>query len=240
MIGLMLEDFETHNFTKYNWDTLASNSWTITNTGAYEGNYCTKSATIGNMQSSILSIALTVLGNDSISFYSKVSSEQDWDFLNFKIDGNIAGSWSGSTAWEKQSYAVTPGNHIFSWVYEKDINTASGNDCAWVDFISLPAVYSTIGVGINDLSAENSAQLMVYPNPATSDFKIVYTLLEKSDVNIRMYDAKGQLIFNRVEEKQAAANHIINFNASDLRNGVYVLSLQTDKQMITRKIILTR
>ena len=48
-------------------------------------------------------------------------------------------SWSGEEGWARAAYAVTAGTHTFKWAYSKDGSVVSGSDCAWVDFIVLPA-----------------------------------------------------------------------------------------------------
>ncbi|MCD4747373.1 MAG: T9SS type A sorting domain-containing protein, partial [Bacteroidales bacterium] len=104
----------------------------------YEGVYCAKSGDIGDNQNSELRLEYEVQSNDSISFYIKVSSESNYDYIKFYIDGTLKGQWAGSQGWTRKSYAVSDGNHIFKWIYDKDTYVSSGNDCAWVDYISLP------------------------------------------------------------------------------------------------------
>lgn len=240
MIGLMIEDFETDNFTKYAWDTASLNAWTIVNAGAYEGSYCAKSASIGDSQSSTFSITLDVLGNDSISFYRKVSSESGYDFLIFSIDGNTIEKWSGIKSWEKVSYPITTGSHILSWTYEKDNYSISGSDCAWVDFIALPAIHTNIGVNIEDLSTENTAQLSISPNPANDIINISYKLQTNTDVSLKIFSANGQMVYSNGNEYKAAGNYSIGLNASLLSRGIYFISLKTNNQVLTQKLIITK
>lgn len=240
MIGLMIEDFETANFTKYAWDTASLNAWTIVNAGAYEGSYCAKSASIGDSQSSAFSITLDVLGNDSVSFYRKVSSESGYDFLIFSIDGNTIEKWSGIKSWEKVSYPITTGTHILSWTYEKDNYSISGSDCAWVDFIALPAIHTNIGVNIEDLSTENTAQLSISPNPANDIINISYKLQTNTDVSLKIFSANGQMVYSNGNEYKAAGNHSIGLNASLLSRGIYFISLKTNNQVLTQKLIITK
>jgi hypothetical protein len=240
MIGLMVEDFETAGFTKFDWDTTSVNSWTIINNGAYEGSYCSKSGSIAHSQSSSFSISLNVLGNDSISFFRKVSSEASYDFLNFNIDGNLMGKWSGSLPWARVSYPITTGTHLLSWAYTKDESTVSGNDCAWVDFIVLPAIYTTIGVGIDDLSLENTLKLSISPNPANDQILISYNLSKNSDVSLKIFNANGQMIFSNEKDYHLAGNYSIDLNADLLSRGIYFVSLQTNNQVITQKLIITK
>ncbi len=240
MIGVMAEDFETNNFTKFNWDTTDLNPWTIANTLSYQGSYSAKSGTIGDNQSSVLSISIDVLSNDSISFYRKVSSESNYDYLNFKIDGNLIARWSGNKAWTRVSFPITTGNHLLSWIYSKDESTANGSDCAWVDFIVLPAIHTTISLGIDEMRVENTNQLFIFPNPANDQINISYQLSAKSDVSLTIFNSNGQKVYSEVNSEKSAGNYTVNLNAISLSKGIYFISLQTNHQVITQKLILTK
>ncbi|HZK07698.1 MAG TPA: C25 family cysteine peptidase [Bacteroidales bacterium] len=138
-VGLILEDFETGDFSQYDWQFSGNANWTITNVSPHEGIYCAKSGTIGNNQYSSLKVTMDVVNDDEISFYHKVSSENTYDFLRFLIDGSVKGSWSGSTQWSQATYSVSAGEHTFEWKYQKDPAVGSGFDCGWVDYINFPA-----------------------------------------------------------------------------------------------------
>jgi hypothetical protein len=138
-IGSIVEDFETANFASYDWQFDGYSEWTIWETG-YSGSYSARSGSIPNSQSTTLKITLTVLADDTISFYRKVSSEDGYDFLNFYIDESLKSQWSGNMNWEKVSFPVTQGEHTFRWVYEKDSYVVSGSDCGWIDLIEFPAI----------------------------------------------------------------------------------------------------
>lgn len=137
-VGQSVEDFETGNFLEYNWTMGGNAPWTIVSTGQYEGAYAAASGSIGNSQSSTLSVSQQVGAAGNISFYYKVSSEASWDWLRFYIDGVEKGAWSGSAGWAQASYPVTTGTHTFLWKYEKDGSQIGGSDKAWVDFIVFP------------------------------------------------------------------------------------------------------
>lgn len=138
-IGLVSEDWETGNFLKFPWIT-TSYPWIITNVGPYQGTYSAISGAIPNNAFSVLSVSFTVISEDSISFYRKVSSELNYDFLIFKIDNNELGSWSGEVPWGRVAFPVSAGNHTFSWTYSKDPAVTGGSDCAWIDYILFPPI----------------------------------------------------------------------------------------------------
>jgi len=139
-IGLVLEDFETGNFTRFPWTPGGNLPWTITSTDPQEGVYCAKSGTITHSDTSDLSVTVTILAADTIRFYYKVSSESGYDYLRFYIDGAQQAQWSGTVAWTQAAFAVTAGNHTFLWRYLKDGSLSSGSDCAWLDYIIFPPI----------------------------------------------------------------------------------------------------
>ncbi len=129
--------FESGSFEQY-WTFGGNLPWTITGTGAYEGTYCSKSGIITHNQRSEMEISFSLSEEGFISFYRKVSSEANWDFLKFYIDGILLDEWSGEQSWAEVTFPVSQGNHTFKWVYTKDANTSDGSDCAWVDCVVFP------------------------------------------------------------------------------------------------------
>ena len=137
--GLIVEDWETGDFSQFDWQTGGNNNWMITTVNPYEGAYCVTSGDISDNQSSYLSITYNVLANGEISFFKKVSSESNYDFLSFYIDNNLQEHWSGEVAWSEASFPVTSGQHTFTWEYTKDVSVSGGSDCGWIDYIVLPS-----------------------------------------------------------------------------------------------------
>ncbi len=140
-VGLIVEDFETGDFSAYNWTNGGDLPWVIDSTNAYEGNYCaTVQDDLDNSESSYLEITLNNVPEGSeLSFAYKVSSETNYDFLRFYVDGLEVNSWSGEVAWNTYTYTFTSGgNHTVKWEYEKDGSVSSGDDKAWLDFIVFP------------------------------------------------------------------------------------------------------
>ena len=138
-IGLIMEDWESGNFDQYDWETGGNAPWDISTENPYEGNYCVKSGSISDNQTSSLSISYELFNSGDISFYKKVSSEANYDFLTFSIDGSVQDQWSGDVVWSESSFSVGAGTHTFTWEYNKDQSVSNGSDAAWLDNIVLPA-----------------------------------------------------------------------------------------------------
>jgi hypothetical protein len=136
-IGMIVEDFEGGDFSKFPWIFAGNQPWTITDVGAFEGQYAAKSGAITHNQSSQMILEYDGAVNDSISFFRKVSSEAS-DYLRFYINDQMAGQWSGIVPWERVTYPVSAGINIFKWEYVKNASMSGGEDCAWVDYIVFP------------------------------------------------------------------------------------------------------
>ena len=131
-----VEDFEHGDFSMFNWHLDSNHPWTITTNDPYEGTYCMKSSNEG-IHNSISSMECTVRvpNNGKISFFSKISSELNYDKGHFYIDGIEKGSYSGNISWSEKTYNVTAGLHTFKWTYQKDSSVNSNDDCFYVDYI---------------------------------------------------------------------------------------------------------
>jgi len=99
-------------------------------TSYYDGD-AAQSGDINNNQESWMET--TVTGPGALSFYWKVSSEANYDFLEFYIDGSRQNLISGSVDWQQMGYAISSGSHNLEWRYTKDNSVSSGSDCGWVD-----------------------------------------------------------------------------------------------------------
>ena len=134
--GAIMEDFESGSFGT-NWTLSPTNPWEVVTGG--RGNYCAKSNNGGQHSSSgYMQLSVNVLAAGELSFWYKVSSENNYDKLHFYMDGQEKGVWSGTVAWTEFTQPVTVGQHTFKWEYTKDVSVSSGQDCAWVDDIVFP------------------------------------------------------------------------------------------------------
>ncbi len=77
-----------------------------------------------------------VNGPGMLTFWWKVSSETNFDFLKFYIDTNEQSRISGEVDWQKQTFGLSPGPHTLLWHYSKDLDVSSGMDAGWVAQVS--------------------------------------------------------------------------------------------------------
>jgi hypothetical protein len=237
LASVAMETFETNDYTAYPWTLSGNAPWITTTDSPYEGTYCSKSGMIGNADTSIMAITMYVTAPDSIRFMRKVSSEQNFDYLRFYIDNSKKGEWSGTSGWVRQAYAVTPGFHTFRWSYEKD-QVVSGNlDCVWADAIQFPP--GSMSVGVENIGS-SANDLNAYPNPFSSEAAIVYSLNEKANVRLSIFNAVGQEVRVLTEGEQGAGTHSLTFSGNGLAAGVYHCRLQAGNDVKMLKLMLTK
>ena len=153
-VGTIVESFETGNFSMYDWQFSGNSNWSIVNNAAHTGTYCAKSGSIGDRQQSDLILTTEILADGVVSFFRKVSSENNYDKLFFYIDNQEMANWSGDQNWAEVSYPISTGTHTFKWSYIKDYSQSSGSDCAWVDDIKFPPTSITLALDpVTDLDA---------------------------------------------------------------------------------------
>jgi hypothetical protein len=138
-IGLISEDFETGDFSQYDWQ-MGTFGWQISSTQPYEGVYCAQSIDISDNQTASISLTMDIPADGEISFWKKVSSEANYDYLRFYINNQEQGEWAGIVTWSQETFPVSAGNVTFKWAYEKDGYVSNGSDCAWIDYIIFPAI----------------------------------------------------------------------------------------------------
>nr|MBC8384269.1 T9SS type A sorting domain-containing protein [Candidatus Cloacimonadota bacterium] len=79
-----------------------------------------------------------------------------------------------------------------------------------------------------------------YPNPVRSSLKISYVLYEPSNVEIDLYNVKGQFIDRILNDNYLIGKHSINRDIINYPSGLYYIHYKTDKQAETKKITIIR
>ena len=217
IIGIIDEDYETGDFTQYAW-IQGTFPWTIDNINTYEGQNSSRSGAIPHNEESELSIEVDVTAAGDISFFKFLSSEQDYDFLKFKINGSKVGEWSGiDNAWSFVSFPVSPGVNTFKWEYEKDGGWADGQDCAWIDYIVFPPIDlgQTTNVDQNDFAFE------LFPNPTIGTFRLNFN--DDNSHQVEIIDNNGKVILFMSNQRK-----FVNFDIQRYSAGTYTIKVMPE------------
>ncbi len=91
-----------------------------------------------------------------------------------------------------------------------------------------------ITTGINELLTQES--IAVYPNPSRGEFFVELSNSEKDGV-LRIFDQSGKVVTTRKVETSLQKNRMA-FDLSNLRSGVYFLTIQYPDRVVRTKLII--
>ena len=224
-VGLVVETFESADFSFLDWFHEGDLPWTVTDEEAHSGTHSARSGAIGDDEVSRLIVYADIISDGEISFWFKTSTEYRKDYFAFFIDNKKQDWWSGENDWTYTSYSFTAGSHVFLWLYDKNRINQSGADCAWIDDITFPRTCIITGVEEEVTKKENA----LYPNPTKGTFTI--DLIEESDLSI--YNMLGQSVMHL--EKVSGNQQIHMENAP---RGMYFVRIHSDSQNEVKKLIV--
>jgi aminopeptidase N len=79
-----------------------------------------------------------------------------------------------------------------------------------------------------------------YPNPFNPSTKIKYTLASKAFVVLKVFNILGKEVATLVNNEQDAGSYSVDFDASNLKSGVYFYRIEAGKFIDTKKMILLK
>ena len=126
---------------------------------------------------------------------------------------------------ESQSQIYTVSN-----VFKKDTDPSFLFD--WMPQSSVDFDFSTLAV-----DHIKQTKLAVYPNPFIDQVTIAYELKSASGINIKIYDMSGRVVKNITKENQKAGVNNLIIQTTDLKNGIYFYTLNTDQEQFNGKLI---
>jgi hypothetical protein len=87
------------------------------------------------------------------------------------------------------------------------------------------------------ISISSRSTLELYPNPATSMMTVAFYLDEKSNINLSVHDISGMNIYQEQLYDQPSGPQKRQLDTSSLKEGIYVVTVTTDKMVSTRKFV---
>lgn len=142
------------------------------------------------------------------------------------------------------SHISQPGyiNFQRSWIGKGDVSALSWElDPASVYHISaVTGSYEFVGINETDNLPQATKLYQNYPNPFNPDTTIKFFLSENSKVNLSVYNTKGELVANLVNDDLRKGFYNRKFDGSKLTSGVYYSVLKADGKAITSKMIMLK
>lgn len=79
-----------------------------------------------------------------------------------------------------------------------------------------------------------------YPNPFNPSTKIMYSIVEPTQVKLTVTNILGQVVETLVNDFRSAGTYEVTFNASDLASGLYIYTLEAGSTFISKKMTLLK
>lgn len=224
--GSRTEGFE-EGFDARPWRNNSRVPWVIDSTVSHSGRYCARSGAISHSQLTDLCIEVSLPHSDTLKFWSKASTEPQYDKMMFMVDGErrLPENW-GNLGWREYRHVLTAGHHTLCWRYIKDSDHSAGSDCIWIDDVQFPmSLWDSAGrwecsippLGIDPIHLSPlTSHLTIYPNPAS---RLVH-LSADHQLTVTVSDALGRHVaaFTLYEDE------VREWDVSALPSGVYFVT----------------
>jgi hypothetical protein len=119
------------------------------------------------------------------------------------------------------------------WTSEKYVGDAKAKDMNITPTMGIIEVRRKGTVSMNQVS-----DLIAFPNPSEGAIQVQFKIAEESDVNLSLYNEVGQLVQNILDKHMPVGNYKYSVDLERLPDGVYILTLKTEKQVLDSKLLI--
>lgn len=87
---------------------------------------------------------------------------------------------------------------------------------------------------------ENTSSISIgniYPNPTSGVSTVSYSLQNSSEVSVNIVDITGKKVYASKEGQKVSGKHTLDIDATEFNNGVYYVTISTDEEIVTKKLI---
>jgi subtilisin family serine protease len=112
-------------------------AWFVQSASVAAGQYAARTGRIGPNQVSALKLVEDMVAGVA-SFAYRVSTEANFDVVDFYVNGQLKQSWSGLGDWSSYQFVVPAGLNTFEWRYRKDSSINDGEDAFFLDNLTIP------------------------------------------------------------------------------------------------------
>lgn len=153
----------------------------------------------------------------------------------FSVDGIVHYTYE-PTEYNENTWPFDDEQYILlNFAFLPGIDPEFVEDALEIDYVR---VYQDTEVSSEVVTNTTLYNLNAIPNPAKNQTTIRYHLPEPSKVEILIFDVSGRLIQKLINEPQTAGQYEVKWDVGNLIPGVYFYTLQTEKESITKKLLM--
>ena len=143
-------------------------------------------------------------------------------------------STSNSSVWETLNFNLTEfeGAEFNEIVILFDPGNFSSDNYFFDNIVEADPIMN-VAEALNEVSA-----FTAFPNPAQDEVQFKYELNTSADVQLTLFNATGQVVSTIFSGRQVAGEQAINFDASQLQNGLYFYTLSINSKVATGSITI--
>ena len=196
--------------------------------------------------------------NVKVSVYSGIIPVELVSFTSSIINNTISLNWITATElnnsgfdveksidninWDKIGFVSGNGTssevHNYSFIDQSPIAGSSRYRLKQIDFDGSFEYSNIVEVVFGTVSQFVLEQN--YPNPFNPTTKINFSIKEKGNVELKVFDLLGSEIATLVNEEKTPGNHEVLFDASNLSSGVYLYTIKSGSFVQSRKMMLMK
>ena len=178
------------------------------------------------------------VGNNALLQWA-VSSERD--SKGFEIEKSTQ-PLQTTGSWQKAGFVQSNGSSSTINKYEfPDLTPLTGKTFYRLKQVDADGHFTYSPIVVVDASQRPQyALLQNSPNPVQHFTSIRYELPENSHIKLAVYNQAGQEIMVLENKEKPAGTYTVSLDGSLLEPGIYYYSLQTNKSVLVRKMIVTR
>jgi hypothetical protein len=184
-----------------------------------------------------------VSGNlsNNVACYDVLVDREDSDMLIVGTDFGVWFSMNGGTTWtySSEGFGEVPVYRIVQNWREGHPNTSRPGEIYIAThgrgMFASDSVLDIDNVATH-VSADKKFEVMVYPNPLHQEGTLRFEMLENANVQIDIYNLSGHLVYSAKEYKTSGVQNI-EFDATRLENGAYIIKVNAGKHSASAKFI---
>ena len=115
-----------------------------------------------------------------------------------------------------------------------------GPDDTWYLAPGTPMVRMNLDPASLNIGLDENNQLFgaeVFPNPATDNISVRYTMGVASEVTINVTDITGKVVAEFSEGTQVEGTHQLDVNSGSFAEGVYYVTIASENTILTKKVV---
>lgn len=139
----------------------------------------------------------------------------------------------GATPWNREINQNVP---IFT--YSPSVPGRYNYHCTFHFLVGMLGQFTVLGpTGITENI--NSTSMELRGNTLLSnELELIYNIPKTTELNIRMYNIIGNTLYNFASSSQNAGSHNQKLDISSASKGIYIITLETQDAILSRKVIL--